>query len=221
MVALTFHGEARTSTARDPHGVRWNVKGPLAVLGVLAATVGLVNMVPVKLLTGAEIDFLHQWLDGFEPTSAHHYATLLEEQAGYGSAYAGLGESGLALVGAAVSLGLALTGAALAWRLYAVSEPVEHTRRLGGVRNLLYDNYYQDEYQVFIARRVVLPVARIADTFDQGVIDGAVNGTSSVSLFSGRRVRRVQTGVVTNYALLLTLGFLVLVVAMAITGGWF
>ena len=38
------------------------------------------------------------------------------------------------------------------------------------------------------------------------VVDGVVNGVSSASLFSGRRVRRLQSGVVTNYAALLTLG---------------
>jgi NADH-quinone oxidoreductase subunit L len=227
MVFLTFHGEPRTDTAKDPHGVRWNVKGPLVVLGVLAAGIGLVNMVPVKkLLGGAEIDFLHKWLGGptalEAQTSVHHYAdVLLHDAAGYSAGTLAGGEVGTVLISAGVSLGLAVLGALLAYRLYAVPEPVEHTEKLGSVKDLLYNNYYQDEFQVFLAERVTMPLAKAADTFDQGVIDGVVNGTSSVSLFSGRRIKRVQTGVVTNYALLLTLGFLVLVVAMAVTGGWF
>src|SRR6056297_4199090 len=44
MVFLTFHGEPRSDTAEDPHGVRWNVKIPLAILGILAATIGFINM---------------------------------------------------------------------------------------------------------------------------------------------------------------------------------
>jgi len=229
MVFLTFHGEPRSDTAKDPHGVRWNVKGPLVVLGALAATAGFVNMVPVnKLLDDPHIDFLHGWLDGpIEATSVHYYTDGAESLLHLGAQYeaAGLfgGEAGLTtvLVSAAISLALAPFGSLLAYRLYAVPEPVEHTEKLGAAKDVLYNNYYQDEFQVFLAERVTMPLAKAADRFDQGVIDGAVNGVSSVSLFSGRRIKRVQTGLVTNYALLLTLGFLVLVVAMAITGGWF
>jgi NADH-quinone oxidoreductase subunit L len=46
MVALTFHGEPRTDLAADPESVGWNVKGPLSVLGVLAATTGFLNLAP-------------------------------------------------------------------------------------------------------------------------------------------------------------------------------
>jgi len=47
-----------------------------------------------------------------------------------------------------------------------------------------------------------------------------VDGTGGVSLFAGERFRRIQTGVVTNYAALLALTFLVLVVVFALLGGW-
>ena len=216
MVFLTFHGDARTEQAESPESVRWNVKGPLAVLGVLATVAGAVNLAPVRVLTGAHVDFLHAWLDGgFSDLTVHHYAEIDP----YSSAYIGT-ELTTVLLGAAVSLGLALTGLALAYKLYAVPTPVEHTDRLGSVKDLLYDNYYQDEYQVYLANRVVLPVARAADTFDQGVVDGAVNAVSSVSLFSGSRIRRIQTGVVSNYAALVTLGLTALLVVFGVLGGW-
>ncbi|WP_152040469.1 NADH-quinone oxidoreductase subunit L [Salinigranum salinum] len=218
MVFLTFHGEPRTATAEDPHGVRWNVKAPLVVLGTLAVVAGVVNMVPIEKLLGiGGIDFLHQWLDGgFESLTAHHYGDVLP----YSSSYIG-GEAATVAIGAAVSLGLAIGGALLARSLYDVPEPVEHTDRLGGIKTLLYNNYYQDEYQVWLAEEVVRPIARIADKFDQGVVDGVVNGISSVSLFTGSRMRRVQTGVVSNYAVLLTLGLTALLVVFGLMGGWF
>jgi NADH-quinone oxidoreductase subunit L len=218
MVFLTFHGEPRSETARDPHGVRWNVKGPLVVLGTLAVVAGVVNMVPIEKLLGiGGIDFLHQWLDGgFESLTAHHYGDISP----YSSAYIG-GEAATVAIGAAVSLGLALAGAGLAYRLYNVPEPVEHTDKLGGIKTLLYNNYYQDEYQVWLAEDVVRPVARVADKFDQGVVDGVVNGVSSVSLVAGSRMRRIQTGVVSNYAVLLTLGLTALLVVFGVMGGWF
>jgi len=221
MVFLTFHGEPRTDVAEDPEPVRWNVKGPLVVLGVLATVLGAINMVPVKKLVGADIDFLHQFLDeapsGFL-TSVHHYTELLEVEAGYGAA--DIGTTGL-LASAALSLGLALAGAGLAYRLYNVPEPVEHTDRLGRVKTLLMHNYYQDEFQVWLATGLTVPVAKAANTFDQGIIDGVVDGISTASRFAGRGVRRIQTGVVRNYAALLTLGLVLLVAFFGVTGGWF
>ncbi|WP_332898647.1 NADH-quinone oxidoreductase subunit L [Haladaptatus sp. CMSO5] len=219
MVFLTFHGEPRSDLARDPHGIHWNVKFPLVVLGILAATIGFVNMTPVADLTGLHIEFLHSWLDleeGFASgLSAHHYGELLHDFAGYSAAEIP------SIAAGAVSLALALAGAGLAYSLYNVPVPVEHTDKLGSIKTLLYNNYYQDEYQVWLATGLTLPLARAADKFDNGVVDGVVNGVSSVSLFSGNRVRRVQTGVVSNYATLLTVGLVALLVVLGITGGWF
>ncbi len=222
MVALTFHGEPRSDTARDPHGVRWNVKGPLAVLGTLAAVAGVANLLPVQKVLGvANIDFLHQWLDaGPEALSAHHYGELTHDFANYSAGYVG-SEVTTVLLGAGVSLALALAGAGLAWKLYAVPDPEEHTDKLGGAKTVLFNNYYQDEYQVWLATGLTLPLARAADKFDQGVIDGVVDGVSSVSLTGGDRIKRIQTGVVSNYAFLLTASFVVLLVVLGLVGGWF
>ena len=216
MVLLTFHGEPRTDTAEDPHGVGWNVKFPLVVLGILAAVVGFVNMAPVAELTGLEITWLHTWFEhGIEGVSLEAYSHLLETQAGYEAVEMSSLGPGL------VSLALALAGVGLAWTLYSGPEPEAHTDKLGAVKDVWYNNYYQDEYQVWLAEGVTLPLARMADKFDQGIIDGVVNGISSVSLFSGSRIRRIQTGVVTNYAALLTLGLVVLALGVGLFGGWF
>jgi len=221
MVFLTFHGEPRSETARSPESVRWNVKGPLSVLGTLAVVTGFINMVPVQKVLGLEgIDYLHRWLDnewgGIAGLSSHHYA----EVGPYSSAYLVGGEAGTVLVGAAVSLGLALTGLGVAWRLYDVPTPTEHTAALGGIKAVLYNNYYLDELQVWLAYRIE-DIAGGADTVDQGIIDGVVNGVSSVSLAGGSRVRRIQTGLVSEYAAMLTLGLLALLVVLGLNGGWF
>jgi NADH-quinone oxidoreductase subunit L len=223
MVLLTFHGEPRSETAEDPHGVGWNVKLPLVVLGSLAVVTGLVNMVPVEKLFGITgIDYLHQWLDGdgvgsFSALTAHHYGDLIP----YETAFIAGSEATTVAVGVAASLGLALLGAGAAVLLYRGPDPEEHTAKLGGARGLLAHNYYQDEYQVWLAEGVTLRLARVADAFDAGIVDGVVNGVSSVSLFSGGRIRRIQTGVVSNYAALLTLGLVALLVVVGAIGGWF
>jgi len=227
MVFLTFHGEPRSETAKDPESVGWNVKGPLVVLGSLATVAGFVNMVPVKKLLGPDIDFLHKFLDpeeGFAADlSAHHYEELIHDFGGYTADAAALGsESVTVLVSAGLSLGLALAGAGLAYALYGYDPtPERHTDKLGSIKSLLFNNYYQDEYQVWLATSVTLPLAKAADTFDQSVVDGVVDGISGVSLFSSSKVRRIQTGVVSNYATLLTLGLVLLILVFGVTGGWF
>jgi NADH-quinone oxidoreductase subunit L len=216
MVLLTFHGEPRTHTARNPHSLGWSVKVPLVVLGVLATVIGLINMTPVAEATGLHIEYLHTWFEhGIPGLTVEHYDEVLETVAGYSAA------SLSPLLPAALSLALALAGAGLAWTLYSGPNPDHHTERLGDLRTLLMDNYYQDEYQVWIAETFGTGVARISDRFDQSIVDGAVNGVSEVSLLSGDRIRRIQTGIVSNYATLLTLGLVVLLLTVGLAGGWF
>jgi NADH-quinone oxidoreductase subunit L len=218
MVFLTFHGNPRTDVARDPEPVRWNVKGPLAVLGIGAATVGLINMAPVEKVTGIHLTFLHDWLDGsLSSLNAHHYVEVLEANFGAGYHAADLSP----VIPGAISLGLALAGFGAAYYLYSGADPDPQMTKLGSIRTLLMNNYYQDEYQVWLATNVTLPLARVADKFDQGIIDGVVNGVGGISLFAGDRFRRIQTGVVSNYAALLILGLTLLLVAFGLVGGWF
>ncbi|WP_254767538.1 NADH-quinone oxidoreductase subunit L [Salinilacihabitans rarus] len=220
MVFLTFHGEPRTEAAEDPHPVGWSIKAPLVVLGVLALVAGFANLAPVYKLAGVDLTFLESWLDGeygaVEGLTYHAY----HETVPFAEGYVG-SEATTVLLSAGLSLGLAVGGAALAHVLYNVPEPERHTARLGAVYDVLYSNYYQDEYQVWLARGVTLPLARAADRFDGSVVDGVVNGVSSVSLFGSSWVKRVQTGIVTNYAALLTAGFIALLLLLGVLGGWF
>jgi NADH-quinone oxidoreductase subunit L len=221
MVFLTFHGEPRTEHAADPEPLRWNTKGPLAVLGVLAAVTGLLNMKPVAELLGTEdILYLEHWLNSpeggeFSALSYDHYHHVVAE-------VAGLHEASLApYAPAAISLALAIGGALLAKRLYDVPEPERATERLGTAGRVAQRNYYLDEFQVWLATGVTEPIARACNAFDQGIIDGAVNATASVSLFSGERVRRIQSGLVTNYVVVIVMSLIVFVLAVGIAGGWF
>ena len=216
MVLLTFHGEPRSDHAEHPVALRWNTKVPLIVLGVLAAVAGFINMVPVAELTGADITYLSKWLDSAPEALAYSTYTELAEE------YAGVHHAELSpLIAGVVTFLFALAGAGAAVALYRGAEPERHTDRLGNVKTVVMSNYYQDEYQVWLAEGLTQRVARAADTFDQSVIDGMVNATSSVSLLGGNRVRRLQTGVVTNYAALATLSLVVLLIAFGVYGGWF
>ncbi|OVE84753.1 NADH-quinone oxidoreductase subunit L [Natronolimnobius baerhuensis] len=223
MVFLTFHGEPRSETAENPHPVGWSIKAPLIVLGVLALVAGAANLAPVAKLANVDITFLQSWLEGGvgDATYAAYSETLFSgDDPVYNTDYIGTEETTV-LVAAGLSLLLAFSGAGVAWKLYNVPEPVRHKERLGSVRETLESNYYQDEYQVWLAEGLTLPLARAADRFDQTAIDGVVNGTSTASLLGSERMTRLQTGLVTNYAALLVAGFIGLLLLLGISGGWF
>ncbi|ARS90941.1 NADH-quinone oxidoreductase subunit L [Natrarchaeobaculum aegyptiacum] len=220
MVFLTFHGEPRSDAAEDPHPVGWSIKVPLIVLGVLAVVAGVANLAPVAKLAAVDITFLEHWLDGefgaIEGLTYGAYGELLHYDAGV------IGSEQLTvLIAAGLSLLLAFSGAGLAWKLYNVPEPVAHKERLGSAGTVVEDNYYQDEYQVWLAEGLTLPLSRAADRFDQTVIDGVVNGVSTVSLFGSSAMKRLQTGIVTNYAALIVTGFVILLLVLGLLGGWF
>ncbi len=222
MVFLTFHGDPRTDIAADPEPVAWSMKFPLVVLGTLSVVGGVINLGFIKDVIGEENLFLKRWLDGktlggeLGELSYHHYVEVLESDFGAGYEAADLSPVGPGLL----SLAVALLGVAVAAFLYRDADPAPHMTNLGSLRTLLMNNYYLDEFQVWVAQGLMAPIARLANTFDQGVIDGVVNGSGSASLFAGTRFRKIQTGLVTNYAALLTLGLVLLLLVFAVMGGW-
>jgi NADH-quinone oxidoreductase subunit L len=89
-------------------------------------------------------------------------------------------------------------------------------KRLGALAKVFDNGYYFDSG---IARLVSGPVTTVA-TFlsqgvDRGVIDGAVNGIGHVFRGAGGGLRKVQTGLVRNYALAIVFGAVVLLAFLA------
>ncbi len=211
MYFLTFRGTPRSDPASDPDCIDWTIKLPLAVLGLLAVVAGVVNMKPLTGLLSADILYLEQWLNsGLATLSAEHYHTLLQYQE------ASLGP----LLPAAVALAAALIGVYGAHLLYNVPEPRRHFDGTGLIDSLLRHNYYQDELQVWLATGLTGSVARISNTFDQGVIDGVVNGAGAVGLSSSDRIRRLQFGVLPGYVAVLVASVVVLILVIGFYGGW-
>ena len=58
----------------------------------------------------------------------------------------------------------------------------------------------------------------LAQPFDQGVIDGAVNGVAALVAGAAGRLRKVQTGFVRNYALTLLSGATVVLFVFLVRG---
>jgi NADH-quinone oxidoreductase subunit L len=123
-----------------------------------------------------------------------------------------------------ISVVFGLVGLYIAYRIYRRGIPSPEgdplPERLGVAGRLFQHAYYFDE---IIANLVRGPVYRFADWlnrgFDLGIIDGAVNGVATLVRDSGNRLRRVQTGLVRNYALGVVLGAVALLVFLAVRAG--
>jgi NADH-quinone oxidoreductase subunit L len=134
---------------------------------------------------------------------------------------------------------VALIGIAAAWRFY-VTKPETSERlaeQFAGAHRTLSNKYYVDELYNGTVIAGTMSSARGLWTFDRNVVDGGVNGTGWITLFSSwlsgltdRFVvdgavnmvgwsteessfwfRRLQTGLVQNYALLMVFGVFVFV----------
>ena len=134
----------------------------------------------------------------------------------------------------AFSVLVALAGISLAYKVYVTSPEISEqlAERWAGAHRLLLNKYYVDELYNGTIIAGTMAGGRTLWTFDRNVVDGAVNGTSWLTVisswFSGltdRTVvdglvnfvgwivqegsllfRRFQTGLVQNYALLMLFG---------------
>jgi NADH-quinone oxidoreductase subunit L len=132
------------------------------------------------------------------------------------------------------SLAIALAGWAVAHKFYVASPEISEqlAERWAGAHRTLLNKYYVDELYDATVIGGTFASARALWTFDRNVVDGAVNGTGWLtiigSFFSGltdRHIvdgavnlvgracedasfwfRRVQTGLVQNYAMLMLFG---------------
>jgi NADH-quinone oxidoreductase subunit L len=106
----------------------------------------------------------------------------------------------------------ALAGIGLAYATYlrrAIPAPEE---RAGAVYRFLRDKWRFDElYNDMIVQPLSALAMALWQVVDVGIIDAAVNGVAGGIGAASERLRRVQTGLVTNYALAIALGMVILV----------
>ncbi len=191
---------------------------PLVILGVLSVSAGWVGLPWLKqgivsFLTGP---------GAHEGAEAAAHGT--QQAVHHGPDYTVMGTSIL----------VAGAGVLVAYATYIkgwVSREA-FARRLPVLYRLLYNKYYVDEIYLALIVRPIVKLARGLFAFDLAVIDGAVNGTATVTVllskvkrwfdlyvidglvngvafvtqFVGAVARRVQTGYVQQYALMILLG---------------
>ena len=218
-----------------PHESPPPVTGPLMVLAVGAIVAGFVG-IPAALGGGNAIEhFLEpSFTAGVGPAVGEASEVVAIESAPiHSNSHAT--ELGLMVLSILVALG----GVALAHRLYLKRpELAEAWRaRWTGVHRLLLNKYYVDELYHGTVVRGTMSGGRGLWRFDGRVVDGAVNGSSWLTIVaswcsglfdryvvdgavnlvgwsaseSSFSLRRIQTGLIQNYALIMLFGVFVFV----------
>jgi NADH-quinone oxidoreductase subunit L len=228
---MTFHGKFR-GTHEEEHHLHESPPSMTIPLWVLAAGAVVAGFVGIpKLFTGRDLNLFHRFLDpaiakvhghGHE---AHHMAVGLEW--------------GLVLLAVTVgAVGLFFVARKL-YRDRGVATDEAFAAKLPAVQKVLANKYYVDEaYDATVIRGTwglgrglfrfdagfidgflvngtrnltVHLFSQLSGLFDKFVVDGLVNLVGSISSLLSRIFRRVQTGYVGSYALVMAAGMFVLV----------
>ncbi|HWM91820.1 MAG TPA: NADH-quinone oxidoreductase subunit L [Thermoanaerobaculia bacterium] len=227
---LTFEGRFR-GTHEQEHHLHESppiMTGPLYVLAVGAVLAGFVGI--PKLLTFGflpENVFGHFLQPVVGPHEAHHVSPALEW--------------GLLGVALAIAFGGWLIARRIYGGERGLSTDQAFEARLPAVQRTLANKYYVDElYDATVVRGFWAACRRLfqfdagfidgvlvngtrnvtveflsllSGLFDKFVVDGLVNGVGNTLAWGSRQLRRIQTGFVSNYALVLAAGMFALVCA--------
>ncbi|MFH2011448.1 MAG: NADH-quinone oxidoreductase subunit L [Pseudomonadota bacterium] len=211
-VFMTFHGESRLDehVAKHLHESPGIMTNPLVVLAILSAIGGFVGIPVIK---GANV-----FHDFMAPVTGQHMAgsvdvTLTNLAYASGGAVS-TGETahhpvGLEILMMVISLAIALGGLSLAYYMYVKnpSLPKRIAEKCKFFYNIIVNKYFVDEIYDFL---IVNPIKRGSEVlwtfFDAKVVDGMVNGSGRLVLWTSSVLKRIQTGYVQNYALSILIG---------------
>jgi len=213
---MTFFGQSRVDehVAHHVHESPKIMTVPLMVLAALSVIGGYIG-VP-HILGGA--NHIHEFLapvlgGGAEPAKAHAGIALISQAWASGGEAGGHGAS-LELLMMVVSVVIALIGIGVAYLFYVKNPALpklvaEKWKRL---YKLVFNKYYVDElYEILFINSLKNLGTGLWKGFDEFVIDGTVNGIAYLIGSLSRAMRKMQTGLVQNYAFSMIIGGIVLV----------
>ncbi len=211
LLKLTFHGKERFDSHHvHPHESPKLMTIPLIILAILSAVGGFLG-IPYAL--GFWFDhnpnLLGSWLHPvFQPAQE-----ILHRTEGHQI-------HSIEYILMLVSVGIAVTAIYLAKRFYGDelwTTPRALAGRFQSAYRLLLNKYSLDEVYFTV---IGTPIFKLSHSFlwkifDVKIIDGFVNGLATVTVGAGEKIRRMQTGVAQNYALLM-MGGIILIIAWLI-----
>jgi NADH-quinone oxidoreductase subunit L len=209
LLFVAFYGKSRMDrkTEAHVHESPAVMVVPMVILAVLALVGGYIGLPEVLGLGNAVDDFL-------QPVFADVPAT--EHLSG--SAAVEWGLIGVAVLAAAVGILAAYWIYIRNWGLAA-----RMTRSAQWLYDIVYNKYYVDEaYTEVIVKPLRMLGGALADRVERRGIDAAVNGLARLTSLIGEGLRRVQTGLVRNYALAMFVGVVAVVIYFVVRAalGW-
>ena len=192
---MTFYGEPRDHHLYDhAHESPRVMTLPLMALAAGSAVLGIVVGFP------PEQGFIHQFL------------SPVVEAAGVGEH---VPEVATIVALAFVSVLAGAIGIAIGVSMYVRHrpDPAALTRAAGPVYRILVNKYYVDELYDHRIVEAARAVAGASWAFDIHIIDGLANRLGWALAMGGQGLRRVQTGIVGNYALTIVAGLLLVLAA--------
>jgi NADH-quinone oxidoreductase subunit L len=210
-----FHGECRApeNIKKHIHESPNVMTYPLMILAFLALVGGYVGIPHV--LGGSNLfdQFLAPVFGGAHHTVAASSGFELIKSAWASSAEA-VHESSLEMTLMATSVIIALIGITIAYWLYIRNTklPGKFTAAFPGLFKVVHDKYYVDELYDFVFVRGILGLGNfLLKVVDIGIIEGIVNGAGIVTQWTGSQVRKLETGLVQQYALGIIIGAIIVV----------
>ena len=192
LMLMTFFGNKRWAEGSEPHESPFLMWAPMAVLAVGSVASGYL------LYSGKAIV---KWLAPVVDKNHHEHAEFLPP----------IVVTTLAVVAVIIGVSIAFIKYRGELSERAPSEVSIFTRVTR--RDLL-----QDDANEFLFMRPGQKLTQLLVKSDESVIDGAVRAVGSSALGSARGMRKLQTGYVRNYALLILIGALVaLFAALVVT----
>ncbi|MBF0105290.1 MAG: NADH-quinone oxidoreductase subunit L [Deltaproteobacteria bacterium] len=207
-----------------PHEQPWNVTLPLVVLALLSLVGGFLNVpyIITHFFGGHSSGLFNEWLSPVIPLQAHHEVSSLEWVLMFKS-----------VLVAAVCMYLGYK-AYTSWQT-GVDRFVKKFPR---IYDAVYNKYYVDEfYHAVFVRGVLLfnkccfsvdryivdalvnlvgrfgaVYSDIIGWFDNFFVDGLVNGSGSITDFTGAQLKKLQTGNIQHYAYGAVLGVVVVMI---------
>jgi len=188
LYTLTFLGEARYEPNQRPHESPALMTVPMWILAALSLFGGALGLPAVIQKAN--------WIQAFLSTSL---ASLPANHLEHTTEWTLLAVSSL----------VAILGLAVSFSIYSKAKVPGEPE---GIWTVLYRKYYLDElYDALVAKPFQAISARLLTPIDHRVLDGLINGIGSSILGLGGALKHWQTGVAQNYALVITIGLILLV----------
>jgi NADH-quinone oxidoreductase subunit L len=198
LLFVAFYGKSRMDkkTEKQVHESPPIMVVPLVILAVLSVIGGYIGLPRVLGVGNAVDEFLH-------PVFAD---TSIAQSLAEGGSTEGI------LIAISV-LAVAIGFVAAYWiyvRNWGMAERM--TKSAQWLYDIVYNKYYVDEaYTEAIVNPLRILADVLADVVERRSIDGAVDGLARLIGLAGEGVRRLQTGLVRNYALAMLIGVVAVV----------